>query len=247
MDTEAPSRLSRIGWLLALSPALSLVWVTAVVTTMSRSGVDQAADLTQGQMDAIRVGWAVQWVLYAVVVIVISAGLAELNRVLRRQAAGLAVASQIAVVVSVLAVVAVLALRLAAIGFSEAHLGDNDAYTRSLAASYVCTWAAAVATVSTSLALRTSGLLRRTGSIVAVLSAVFLALDVATLAVPPWLFAFLWLAIGVGCYAVEGLPRRDEPEASVTGLDVAVLCGSRPVRSRRDCRWRCPRSGRGAG
>jgi hypothetical protein len=97
-DIEAPPRLSRIGWLLALSPVLSLVWVAAVVMTMSGSGVDQAPDLTQGQMDAIRVGWAVQWALYAVVVIVISVGLARLNRVLRPQAAGLAVASQIAVV-----------------------------------------------------------------------------------------------------------------------------------------------------
>lgn len=41
--------LNRIGWLLALSPVMSLVWVAAVVTTMSGSGVDQAADLTQGR------------------------------------------------------------------------------------------------------------------------------------------------------------------------------------------------------
>jgi len=197
-DKEAPSRLSRIGWLLALSPVLSLAWVAAVVTTMSHSGVDQAADLAQGQMDAIRVGWGVQWTLYALVVIVISVGLARLNGVLRAQVAGLALASQIAVVISVLAVVAVLVLRLVAIGFTEARLGDNDAYTWSLAASYVCTWAAAVATVLTGLALRTSGLLRRTGLVVAVLGAVFLALDVATRAVPPWLFAFLWLAVGIG-------------------------------------------------
>jgi hypothetical protein len=101
-----------------------------------------------------------------------------------------------------------LVLRLAAIGFSEAHLGDNNAYTWSLAASYVSTWAAAVATVLTGLAPRTSGLLRRTGLVIAVLGALFLALDVATRAVPPWLFAFLWLAVGVG------LLRRRVPSST---------------------------------
>jgi hypothetical protein len=203
-EIETPPRLNQIGWLLALS----LVWVAAVVTTMSGSGVDQAADLTHGQMDTIRVGWTVQWVLYTVVVIVISAGLARLNQILRAQAAALATASQIAVMVSVVAVAAVLVLRLAAIGFSEAHLGDNNAYTWSLATSYVSTWAAAVATVLTGLALHTSGLLRRTGLVVAVLGALFLALDVATRAVPPWLFAFLWLAVGVG------LLRRRVPSST---------------------------------
>jgi hypothetical protein len=205
---QTPSRLRRIGWLLALSPVSSLVWVAAVVTTMSRSGVDQAADLTQGQMDAIRIGWAVQWMLYAVVVIVISAALASLNRILQAQAPGLAVAAQIAAVVSILAVVAVLVLRLAAIGFSGPRLGDNNAYTWSLAASYVSTWAAAATTVLTGLALRISGLLRRTGLIVAVLCAAFLALDIVTRAVPPWLFTFLWLAAGVG------LLRRRVPSST---------------------------------
>jgi hypothetical protein len=171
-------------------------------------GVDQAVDLSRSQMDAIRVGWSVQWVLYAVVVVVISAGLAMLNRVLRAEAASLAAASQIAVVVSVLAVVAVLVLRLVAVGFSEARLGDNDAYNWSLVGSYVSTWAAAVATVLTGLALRVSGLLRRTGLVVAVLSAAFLALDAATRAVAPWLFAFLWLAMGVG------LLRRRVPSSA---------------------------------
>ncbi|CUU60047.1 hypothetical protein Ga0074812_13478 [Parafrankia irregularis] len=63
-------------------------------------------------------------------------------------------------------------------------------------------------TAMVGLALRTSGRLRRTGLVVAVLGALFLALDVATQAVPPWLFAFLWMAVGVG------LLRRPAPSST---------------------------------
>jgi hypothetical protein len=83
VPTEHPQGLRRPGWLLALSPVASIVWVTAVVATMSGSGVSMAADLTLQQMDAIWVGWVVQWILYALGVIVGAVGMALLNRALR--------------------------------------------------------------------------------------------------------------------------------------------------------------------
>jgi hypothetical protein len=130
--------------------------------------------------------------------------------------------------VSVVAVAAVLVLRLAAIGFSEPHLGDNNAYTWSLAASYVSTWAAAVATILIGLALRTSGLLHRTGLIVAALGALFLALDVATRAVRPGCSRSCGWLSGSACSADVHTPRPDGPGVAGTRASCASH-GERPA------------------
>lgn len=196
---EAP--LSRQGlrgpaWLLALSPVLFLAWVVGVIATMSGSGVSQAADLTRARMDAIRVGWLVTWPLYAVAVIFGAAALVAATRVPRRSA--LTVGSQVAAVASVAAVLACVVLREVALGFSQPRLGDNRAYTVSLALSYVAIWTLVVAIVLAALALRAAGVLRRTGLVVAVVATLLLVLDAVTRALPPWFAAFYLLALGVG-------------------------------------------------
>jgi hypothetical protein len=48
-----------------------------------------------------------------------------------------------------------------------------------------------------SIGLFASGLLRRTGLVVGILSAVLLILSIVS-GFPPFIYAFLWLALGVG-------------------------------------------------
>jgi cytochrome b subunit of formate dehydrogenase len=204
--TERSQSLARPGWLLALAPLPAIAWVAAVIATMSGSGVDRAADLTHAQMDSIRVGWVLQWALYAFATVYAGVALAALTKVLgSRRLATVALALA---VVSALAGVATLVLRVVAVGFDEARLGDNSAYNASLVASYVSAWVAMVVVVVAGVALRSGGLLRRTGLVVAVVAAVFLALDLLTRALPPWLVAFYLLAFGIG------LLRRRVPSAA---------------------------------
>jgi hypothetical protein len=201
LEAEMPQRpvLRCPGWLMAWSPLLSIAWVAAVVTTMSGSGVQLAADLTREQMDAIRVGWTVQWLLYAVSVVFGSIGMVLLNNALRKlPGQKFAAAAQVAVAVSVLAVLATFVLRMVAAGFTTERLGGSGAYDASMVASYLAAWAAFVAVILTGVSLRVNGVLRRTGLIVAIIASVFLVLDLVTRAPPPWLAAFYWLAFGIG-------------------------------------------------
>jgi hypothetical protein len=201
LETRSPERLRSPAWLLTLSPVAFIVWLVAVVATMSGTGVEQAADLTAGQMDSIRLGWLVEWPLYAIAVLVGAVGMARLNQAVRSR---FSTASQVAVAVSAAAILAQMILSEVAVGFTEARLGDNGAYQAAMVASYTSIWAAAVAIVLTGIGLRTSVLLRRTGLVVAIVAAVFLGLDLLTRAFPPFVVAFLWLAIGVGLLRRRG-------------------------------------------
>jgi cytochrome b subunit of formate dehydrogenase len=204
--TERSLSLTRPGWLLALSPLPAVAWVAAVIATMSGSGVDLAADLTAAQMDAIRVGWILQWVLYGFATVFTAVALGVLLKALPAGRAN--AVAVVLVVVSAVVGVAVVVLRVVATGFDEARLGDNGAYNASLVCSYLSAWAFMAAVIVTGLLLRSGGLLRRTGLVVAIVAGLFLALDVLSRAVPPWIVAFYLLAFGVG------LLRRRVPSAA---------------------------------
>jgi hypothetical protein len=193
--TAADTNLRRPAWKLALSPLPFVLWLVAVVATMSGTGVSDAADLTPERMDTIRVGWALMWPLYALAVLVGLAGLFQVNRALRGT---LATASQVFAGICAVAILANLVLSEIAGGFEAARLGLDGAYDASLVASYASIWAATVATILTALALRASGLLRRAGLVVAVLAGACLALDVVTRALPPFMVAAFWVVLGVG-------------------------------------------------
>ncbi len=197
-QTETPRRARPGAWLLALSPLPFVAWLVAVVTVMSGPGVTESADLTREQMASIRGGWSLIWPLYAVAVIVGCAGTALLNRtLLGTPGHRWAVLSQVACGISTVAILANLVLSEVAGGFTEARLGLNGAFDAALVASYAAIWAAAAAVLLTGVALRAGGVLRRTGPVVAVVAGVFLLLDVLTRGFPPFVVAFLWLAVGV--------------------------------------------------
>ena len=178
----------RPAWILTLSPVLFVLWLLAVVATMSGSGVTDSADLSPEKMDAIRTGWRLIWPVYAAAIIVGAAGMLMLRVSLLARVAG---------VVSIVAALANLVFSELAAGFTEPRLGDNGSYVVSLVASYAAIWAALLALILTGVALYRTGTLRRTGLVVAVLAGLFLALDVVTRGLPPFIVAPLWLAVGI--------------------------------------------------
>jgi hypothetical protein len=178
----------RAAWILTLSPLLFVLWLLAVVATLSGSGVTDSADLSVAQMDAIRTGWRLIWPVYAAAIIVGSAAMMLLR---------LSLAARVASAVSIVAALANLVLSELAAGFTEPRLGDNGYFTASLVASYAAIWAALVALIVTGVVLRRTGMLRRTGLVIAVLAGLFLVLDVVTRGLPPFIVAPLWLAVGI--------------------------------------------------
>ncbi len=209
VETRQSPRLRSAARLLILSPLVFVLWLVGVVSTMSGTGVTNAADLTPTQMDTIRTGWLLQWPLYTAAILAGAAGMTQLNPALRDTPAGrIARVSTVVGVLSAVVAVAHLVLIELSAGFTEARLGDNRAYATSQVLSYTAIWAAALAVVLTGLALRTSGVLRRTGSVVAVLAVLFLVADVLTRGFPPFVVGLLWLTIGVG------LLRRRVPSSA---------------------------------
>jgi hypothetical protein len=185
-------RLRVAGWMLVLSPLVFALWVAAIASAMSGTGVDTSADLTPAQMSTIRVGWLLAWPLYAIAVSVGAAGVALANRA-STGARWLVVASQVASGLSVAAILVDLVLNESMVNFTGARLGDSGAYGPALAMSYLAIWSAVVAVALCGLALRT-----RAGVVVAVVGGLLVLVDMATRMFPPFVVAILWLVIGVG-------------------------------------------------
>jgi hypothetical protein len=198
VETRQPPRLRSAAWLLILSLLLFVMWLVGVVSTMSGTGVTDAADLTPAQMQTVGTGWLLQWPFYTAAILAGAVGMTQLNTALRDTPAGrIARVSTVVSALSAVVAVAHLVLIELSAGFTEARLGDNPAYATSQVLSYTTIWAAGLVIVLTGLALRTGGMLRRTGSVIAVLAALFLVADVLTRGFPPFVVGFFWLAIGV--------------------------------------------------
>ena len=109
--------------------------------------------------------------------------------------------AQIALICAVAAFAAVLlavAARFTLLNFTEPTLGESATWQWT---TWIFDDIAAplqgLATLVTSVALSVSDVLRRTGLVVAVLSGIVLVLAFVA-GFPPFVFAFLWLALGIG-------------------------------------------------
>lgn len=88
--------------------------------------------------------------------------------------------------------------RLSLVEFSEATLGANSVWQwTSWAYDKLGLILPAVTTLFIGISLYQSTLLRRTGLIIAILSGILIPLSVVV-GYPPFVFGFLWLAIGIG-------------------------------------------------
>jgi hypothetical protein len=93
---------------------------------------------------------------------------------------------------------ALVIFRLNLVGFSDATLSANSVWQwTSWAYDKLGLILPAVATLFIGISLYRSALLRRTGLIIAILSGI-LILVTLVVGYPPFVFGFLWLAIGIG-------------------------------------------------
>lgn len=92
-------------------------------------------------------------------------------------------------------------LRLSVVGFNEATLGLTTNYQMSENMIYAYYLVTLAATFVASLALTITGWLRRVGLTVAALSAILFLLTLIPAvgpAMPPIVFIFLWVPLGIG-------------------------------------------------
>jgi hypothetical protein len=109
--------------------------------------------------------------------------------------------AQIALICAAAAFAAVLlavAARFTLLNFTEPTLGESATWQwTTWVFDYVAAPIQGLATLVASVALAVSDVLRRTGLVVAVLSGILIVLAVVA-GFPPFVFAFLWLALGIG-------------------------------------------------
>ena len=190
----------RVAWWLILAFLIFVAWFVLAMSALAQTGVQNAADLTPEQFDAIRLGWHAMWIVYAGAVLAGAAGMSVLNRRLGAGGGGLAVlVSQVLVAASAVSVVGQLVVAQVVADFDGPKLSDDPLWRSQLLLSMVAIWTAMAAVVTTGVALRLSGFLRRTGLVVAISAGVVLVADVVLGgAFPPLLVGFFWLVYGIG-------------------------------------------------
>ena len=202
-----PSR-TRLPAVLLILASIGYVVLVIFTATMVLSRFPQGLDaMTPHQMASFRPQYIVFHILALATGASGAAGLALLAAALRETRAR--IWASVALVVTLLTISLALVLflgRLSLLSFTDATLGQNSTWRwTTWAFSNVSPPALAVATLAACVALFHSAMLRRTGLIVALLSAVVLILTIAGF--PPFVFACLWLPLGIG------LLRRRMPAA----------------------------------
>jgi hypothetical protein len=182
--------------------AFSIVILSAIV---SFTNVGVFENITPQQMATIRVGWSVFPVCAGLAVLLGAFGVVLLSSILKETTARLfawiALASGLGVIVLCLLFII---LRVSVTTFTETTLGLNSNYQLSdWSFSRLAAPLSMVATFFASISLFTTRLLRRTGLVVAVLSGILFILSIAV-GFPPFVFAFLWLMLGLGLFLRKG-------------------------------------------
>lgn len=196
--TEGRSRLG--GWILALSPLLfALVIVPLWVPIWSGTDARLLDEFTPEHLGTVAGFWIAYHLAWPLVfatgafAVIRLAGAVEGER-----SRGLVRAVTVASVLSVLAGVALAAIRIPMLGHDGAVLADHALFGMTDLLSLSTVWFAILAVGLLGAALFVTGTLRRTGAVVAVVCLPYLLLDIVTWGGgPPFVLAFLWLAIGV--------------------------------------------------
>ncbi len=195
---SARLRLPAFALLASLLAFIAGIGVTVgLILTRFPEGLDPA---TSRQLAASAVDYIVFHLVFLVAVSLGVGGLAALANVLRGTDARLLAWVTLASALVAIAVNLLLTIvRLTLIGgFEEATLGQNDTFQwTSWAFDNVLSPLLAFPTLVASIALFTTGILRRTGLVVGILSGILFVLAFVT-GYPPFVFAFLWLALGIG-------------------------------------------------
>lgn len=192
-----PSGLRLPAILFVASPIAFIAVIVSAALGFSNVGVFE--EITPQQMATILVAWSTFNAFGGIAVLLGAGGVVTLANILKgtkaRLSAWIALVSGIAVIA--LCILFII-LRVSVTGFSETTLGLNSNYQLSdLAFAGLAGPLSMVATVFACIGLFASELLRRTGLVVGILSTALLVFSVIS-RFPPFVFAFLWLALGVG-------------------------------------------------
>jgi hypothetical protein len=198
-DIYSPSKL-RVPGLLFVSSLVCFILLMAiaigVVLPAFPSGMGA---LTPEQMQNFRSVFVLFQAWALVPVLLGTLGTALLYPSLKQTSAGrIAWLGLICASLTSLLYFVLIVLRLTLVSFSEASLNENSLWLWT-------SWAfdkpglilLAVTTLLVGISLYRSNLLRRTGLVVAILSGILIPLAIFV-GYPPFVFGFLWLAIGIG-------------------------------------------------
>jgi hypothetical protein len=204
MQTLTPTQLRLSAWVLALSilPFIALP-VTGVIgfvlTVPPGTQVPTFNQITPQQMAVIGIAWIAIHIVSFVAFSWGAMGVALLSNQLKATKVRLlAWFSQVSMLVSVLIIVAHTYLRISALGFAEATLGQSTNYQMSENLIYAYYLVALAATLPVSLAVSMTGWLKRVGLAVSVMSGILLLLTLIAPTLPPIVFIFLWVPLGIG-------------------------------------------------
>lgn len=183
-------------WLLAAPLAFVSVIVTAI---LGFSGVGVFENITAQQMASIRIPWVLFNTFAGLAVFCGAVGIALLGNALKGASARVLgwIVMASAAVGAALALLFIV-LRATSVGFTEVTLGLNNTYQLSDSIFKFSGVTTLGATFLASISLFTTRLLRRAGLVVALLTAVLFILNIALGGFPPFIFAFLWLVLGIG-------------------------------------------------
>jgi hypothetical protein len=198
-DIYSPSKL-RVPGLLFVSSLVCFILLMAiaigVVLPAFPSGMGA---LTPEQMQSFRSVFVLFQAWALVPVLLGTLGIALLYPTLKQTSASrIALFGLICASLTSLLYFVLIVLRLTLVSFSEASLNENSLWQWT-------SWAfdkpglilLAVTTLLVGISLYRSNLLRRTGLVVAILSGILIPLAIFV-GYPPFVFGFLWLAIGIG-------------------------------------------------
>lgn len=182
--------------------ALLMIVVIALVLPSFPNGI---GELTPQQMPSFLGEYLLIQALPLVPILLAVAGIALLYSSLKETTGGRF--AWLGLIVAVLMGVLYLALiifRMSLVSFSEATLSANSVWQwTSWAYDKLGLILPAVATLFIGISLYQSRLLRRTGLIIAILCGILIPLAFSV-GYPPFVFGFLWLAIGIGLLFRKG-------------------------------------------
>jgi len=199
------SDLRSTGLLFLASPFAFIVVILAAILGFSEVGVFEK--ITPTQLRSIQVAWSIFNTFGGLAVLFGMAGVVSLALILKHTQARIAawvamISGLVVIAVCILFVV----LRISVVDFREATLDLNQRYLVSdWSFLYLVGPLSMIATASIGFGLFTSGFLQITGLVVTIVSIVLLILAILS-GFPPFIYAFLWLIIGIALLRKKGNP-----------------------------------------
>jgi hypothetical protein len=198
-EVYTPSRLRAPGLLFVFSLAGFILLMTIAIGVVLPAFPNGMGALTPDQMTDFRPVFVLFQILAILPVLLGTVGVAQLYSLLKQTPAKrLAWLALVCALLSSILYTVLIVFRLPLVTFTDATLGDNSVWQwTSWAFDKLGLILLALTTLFVGISLYRSYLLRRTGLIIASLSGILIPMAFFV-GYPPFVFGFLWLAIGIG-------------------------------------------------